>query len=269
MVSDLLVALGYYIVFLIISVLIGVLVGWIVYKLVQYVLKKSLDQAYEKLKETFSKIPSIDVGVLVSYTLGIIVGLYVFSGVMGTLQNVLTSTQLSCINYIYSLTLTVASYLMQIAIVVVVIAAGVIFSIFFTSYIYLLVEGYNENVAELLKLLLFLGLVWVITVYSLNLLGLGSTLFENIMGVFVVLSVGLIVMNYITEHIEENEYYKNVKPFVQVFIYSLFVISSLSILLLGYSTVSAELQNIFAWGFVILFVLALLPFVVKAIKEAL
>ncbi|BFI73470.1 hypothetical protein YN1_4570 [Nanoarchaeota archaeon] len=269
MVYDLLVGLGYYIVFLIISVLIGALVGWIVYKIVEYVIKRYINKAYDKLKETFSKVPSIDVGALVSYVVGIIIGIYVFSAIMGILPNIVTSTQFSYISYVYSLTSTVASYLLQIAAVVLVIAAGVIFSVFFTSYIYLLVEGYSENVAELLRLLLFLGLIWIITVYSLNLLGLGLTLFKNIIGVFVVLSVGLIVMNYITDHIDENEYYKNVKPFVQVFIYSLFVISSLSILLLGYSTVSAELQNIFAWGFVILFVLALLPFVVKAIKEAL
>ena len=269
MVADLFVGIGYYIVFLIISALIGALVGWIIYKIVQFVLKRYINRAYEKLKNTFTKVPSIDVGALISYTIGAIVGIYVFEGIMGLLPSLLTSTQFSYINYLYYTTLSVATYLLQIVAIVLIIAAGVIFSVFFTSYIYLLVEGYNENIAELLRLLLFLGLIWVITVYSLNVLNLGTTLFENIIGVFVILSVGLIVMNYVTEHIKENEYYKNVKPFVQVFIYSLFVISSLSILLLGYSTVSAELQNIFAWGFVILFVLALLPFVVKAIKEVL
>jgi hypothetical protein len=269
MALDFIVGLAYYIGFLVISILVGALVGWVVYKIVQYVLKRYLDKAYEKLKETFTKVPSIDVGALVSYTIGALVGIYVFEGVMGMLPSIISSTQFSYINYLYYLTLTIASYILSIAAIVLIIAAGVIFSIFFTSYLYILVEGYNEDIANLLKVLLFLALVWLITIYSLNILNLGQTLFENIMGVFVILSVGLIVMRYITENVHDNEYYKSVKPFVQIFIMSIFIISSLSILLLGYSTVSAELQNIFAWGFVILFVLALLPFVVKAIKESL
>lgn len=269
MAMDLFIGVGYYIVFLIVSALVGALVGWIVYKVLQYVLKRYINAAYEKLKSTFSKVPPIDVGALVSYVVGAIIGVYVFEAIMGILPSVVTATEFSYINYVYSLTLLAADYLIKILLVVFVIAAGVIFAVFFTSYIYLLVEGYNENIADLLRLLLFLALIWIITVYSLNMLGLGLTLFENIIGVFVVLSVGLIIMRYVTENVSDNAYYKNVKPFVQLFIFSLFIISSLSILLLGYSTVSAELQNIFAWGFVILFVLALLPFIVRAIKEAL
>ncbi len=183
------------------------------------------------------------------------------------MPNVLTATQYSYVTNVLQWTMMVSSSLLLMSIFVLIIAAGVIFSIFFTSYLYILIEGYNEYVAELLKLLLFVGFVWIITYYSLGLLGFQSTLFNNIISVFVVLSIGLIVMKYITENVNENSYYKNVKPFIQVFIYSIFVISSLSVLTVGYSNISTSMESIFAWGIVVLFVLTLKPILVKAIRE--
>jgi hypothetical protein len=270
MVYDLFISIGYYIGFLVLGGIIGYFIGWIVYKVLNWLFAKyiKIESLYEKLKSTFSKMPEINVAVLLSYLVGIILGILVFNSVLSLMPNVLTSTQYYYISNIVQLTMTVSSTLLLISIVVLIIAAGIIFSIFFTSYLYILIEGYNEYVAELLKLLLFLGFVWIITYYSLELLGFQYTLFDNIIGVFVILSIGLIVMKYITENISENTYYKNVKPFIQVFIYSIFVISSLSVLTVGYSNISANVESIFAWGFVILFVLTLIPVLVKAIKES-
>jgi hypothetical protein len=270
MVYDLLVAIGYYIGFLVVGGLIGYFVGWIVYKVLDWLFAKyiKIGNVYEKLKSTFSKMPEINVASLLSYLVGIILGILVFNDILSLMPNVLTATQYSYVTNVLQWTMMVSSSLLLISIVVLIIAAGVIFSIFFTSYLYILIEGYNEYVAELLKLLLFLGFVWIITYYSLELLGFQYTLFDNIIGVFVILSIGLIVMRYITENISENAYYKNIKPFIQVFIYSIFVISSLSVLTVGYSNISANVESIFAWGFVVLFVLTLIPVLVKAIKES-
>jgi len=270
MVYDLLMSIGYFIGFLVLGGIIGYFIGWIVYKILNWLFAKyiKVENVYEKLKSTFSKMPEINVATLLSYLVGIVLGILVFNSVLSFMPNVLTTTQYYYISNILQLTMTVSSTLLLISIAVLIIAAGVIFSIFFTSYLYILIEGYNEYIAELLKLLLFLGFVWIITYYSLNLLGFQYTLFDNIIGVFVILSIGLIVMKYITEHISENSYYKNVKPFIQIFIYSIFVISSLSVLTVGYSNISASVESIFAWGFVILFVLTLIPVLVKAIRES-
>jgi len=270
MVYDLLISIGYFIGFLILGGIIGYFVGWIVYKVLNWLFTKyiKIENLYEKLKSTFSKMPEINVATLLSYLGGIILGILVFNSVLSLMPNLLTATQYSYVSNILQLTMTISSTLLLISVVVLIIAVGIIFSIFFTSYLYILIEGYNSYIAELLRLLLFLGFVWLITVYSLELLGFQYTLFDNIIGVFVILSIGLIVMKYITENISENAYYKNVRPFIQVFIYSIFVISSLSVLTVGYSNISASVENIFAWGFVILFVLTLVPVLVKAIRES-
>jgi len=270
MAYDLFISIGYFISFLVLGGIIGYFIGWIVYRVLNWLFAKyiKIESVYEKLKSTFRKMPEINVAVLLSYLVGIILGILVFNSVLSLMPSVLTANQYYYISNISQLTMTVSSTLLLISIVVLIIAAGIIFSVFFTSYLYILIEGYNEYVAELLKLLLFLGFVWIITYYSLELLGFQYTLFDNIIGVFVILSIGLIVMKYITENISENTYYKNVKPFIQVFIYSIFVISSLSILTVGYSNISASVESIFAWGFVILFVLTLIPVLVKAIKES-
>jgi len=270
MVYDLLISIGYFIGFLVLGGVIGYFIGWIVYKILNWLFAKYLkiENVYERLKSTFSKMPEINVATLLSYLGGVILGILVFNSVLSLMPNILTATQYYYISNILQLTMMASSALLIISIAVLIIAAGIIFSIFFTSYLYILIEGYNSYVAELLKLLLFLGFVWIITVYSLKSLGFQYTLFDNIIGVFVILSIGLIVMKYITEHISENEYYKNVRPFIEVFIYSIFVISSLSVLTVGYSNISANVESIFAWGFVILFVLTLIPVLVKAIRES-
>ena len=270
MIYNLLMSLGYFIGFLVLGSVIGYFIGWMVYKALNWLFARyvKIENVYEKLKSTFNKMPEINVATLLSYLVGVILGILVFNSVLSLMPNVLTATQYYYISNILQLTMMVSSTLLLISIVVLIIAAGVIFSIFFTSYLYILIEGYNEHVAELLKLLLFLGFVWIITYSSLKLLGFRYTLFDNIIGAFVILSIGLIVMKYITEHISENTYYKNVKPFIQVFIYSIFVISSLSVLTVGYSDIPASIGGIFAWGFVILFVLTLIPILIKAIRES-
>jgi hypothetical protein len=270
MVYNLLISIGYFIGFLILGGIVGYFIGWIVYKVLNWLFTKyvKIANVYEKLKSTFSKLPEINVASLLSYLVGIILGILVFNNVLSLMPYLLTSALYYYVSDIFQWTMMISSALLLISIVVLIIAAGVIFSIFFTSYLYILIEGYNEYVAELLKLLLFVGFVWIIIYYSLKLLGFQYTLFDNIISVFVVLSIGLIVMKYITENISENAYYKNVKPFIQVFIYSIFVISSLSVLTVGYSNISPSIEKIFAWGFVILFVLTLIPILVKAIKES-
>jgi len=270
MIYNLLISLGYFIGFLVLGSVVGYFIGWIVYKALNWLFAKyaKIESVYEKLKSAFNKMPEINVATLLSYLVGIIVGIIVFNNILALVPYLLTSTQYYYIADILRLTITVSSTLLLISIVVLIITAGVIFSIFFTSYLYILIEGYNEHIAELLKLLLFLGFVWIITYSSLELLGFRYTLFDNIIGVFIILSLGLIVMKYITEHISENAYYKNVKPFIQVFIYSVFFISSLSVLTVGYSKASPSIEEIFAWGFVILFVLTLIPVLIKAIRES-
>ena len=270
MIYNLLMSLGYFIGFLVLGSVIGYFIGWIVYKALNWLFARyvKIENVYEKLKSTFNKMPEINVATLLSYLVGIIVGIVVFNNILALVPYLLTSTQYYYIADMLRLTITVSSTLLLISIAVLIITAGVIFSIFFTSYLYILIEGYNEHIAELLKLLLFLGFVWIITYSSLKLLGFRYTLFDNIIGAFVILSIGLIVMKYITEHISENTYYKNVKPFIQVFIYSIFVISSLSVLTVGYSDIPASIGGIFAWGFVILFVLTLIPILIKAIRES-
>ncbi|MGB9621298.1 MAG: hypothetical protein ACPL4C_02525 [Brevinematia bacterium] len=267
MLSELLVSVVYYLGFLVAGAVLGYVVGRLVLLVADKILEERVEHIYDKLKDVLEKLPPIRVGTVLSYALAIIAGVLAFMGVMSYLPSVLTPLQMKYVLNLYEVTLFVANYVILITAAVLLISSVVIFSVFFASYAYLLIEGYDKDVADLLSLLLFLAFIYIGVVASLNMLGLTTTFFQNIMGVFVILSIGLIVMEYVTKHISSNQYYENVKPFVQVFIYSIFIISSMSVLLVGYSTVSASVENIFALGFVILFALALLPVVVKSIKQ--
>lgn len=102
---------------------------------------KYIGKLYQGLSETFSSIPKVDIGKVLSYLIAIVVGIYVFNSVFNLLPSILTTTEYSYISSLISVINLVASYLLSIVIVFFIIIVGLVFAVLITSYLYLLIRG--------------------------------------------------------------------------------------------------------------------------------
>ncbi|MCW1312901.1 MAG: hypothetical protein OH338_05760 [Candidatus Parvarchaeota archaeon] len=236
-----------------ILIAIGAIVAFLIGRLVNLIFDRTIEKAIDKTglgKELRA------IGLDFSDVMGIFVGAIIF---LLFLQ--LGLFKLPTLGGLWQLLLLGVGYAINIVIALAFITAGLLFVVWFIEYVEKFVKRYREDISILVKMVLGVGLLWSVIAFALQILGLQYTVFQDLLLGFVIMSFGTIVIDLIFSKIEEAE---NLKPYMMYFLYSIFVLIAISAIFRVYITES--ILNIFAYGFVALFILALLPSVIKAVK---
>jgi ABC-type multidrug transport system fused ATPase/permease subunit len=237
-------------------VVVGVIVAWIIGKLVDIILDRTVERGLDK---TGIGKELREIGLDFSDTIGFFTGAAIF-----LLFLELALSYLPAASGIWNTVVYTAAYLVNVVAALAFVTAGFLFVVWFVEYVGKFVRRYNEDVAKFIKMALAIGMIWAVAYYALVLLKLQYTLFNQLLFGFVVLSVGAIVIDVISPRLEEA---KEFKPYLEYFLYGLFVLVAVNAIFSTY--VPVKVINIFAYGYVALFVLAIIPAIAKAIKKAL
>lgn len=234
-------------------VVIGAILAFIIGKLVNLIFDRTVEKALDKTglgKELRA------VGLDFSDLMGLFIGAIIF---LLFLQ--LGLAKLPTIGGLWQLLVEGVGYVVNVVIALAFITAGLLFVVWFIEYVEKFVVRYREDIAVLVKMVLGIGLLWTVIAFALQILGLQYTVFQDLLLGFVVMSFGVIVSDLIFSKIGKAE---DLKPYMMYFLYSLFVIVAISAIFRVY--IPENILNIFAYGFVALFILAILPTVIKATR---
>ncbi len=266
--SDTIMAFVYYFGFLVVSLVVALIVGFVAYRVLDRVLDRLIEPYYNKFYEELGTKRPVDFSTTVSVILSVLFGVLSFTWAFNNLMSIVSLDYYTILTPYIEVTLAAAATIFGVTGVIFLIFVGTFFALFFSWYIYRMVSPYREDVASLLRLLLFIGLVYVVSVSSLSALNLDDAeIFGYILGAFVVLSIGWAIIEFVMEKVSNTKSFEEIKPFLEYFLFGIFILSALSVLTLGYNAISQSTINIFAWAFVLILVIALVPFVIKAIKS--
>lgn len=248
------------------ALLVGQFVGWIILLgliawgvgwLVDLVLDRTIERYLDKTKVGKELR---EIGLDFSDSVGLFVAVLLF--IYGLRSYLATMTEVSTT---VPQLMTILDFALAVTIVLGFFTVGLLFVAFFSDYLARLVRAHDENVAEILKSILFVGLTWVVLYVGISIWGLQYNLINGLIAGFVVLAIGWFVISFFISRFEEGSF-KEFAPYAKFFLFTLFVLISLTAMFAGYVT-DAEIMRIFAWGVVALFVATALPFVIRAIKE--
>jgi len=249
--TALFVALGQFVLWIVV----GAIVGWILGKLVNLVLDRTVERALDrtgigkKLRE---------VGLDFSDTVGLFTAVVIF---LLFLQ--LAVSYLPPVGGLWQVVVDGISYFTNVVIALAFITVALLFIVLFADYVEAFVIRYREDVAALVKMVLVVGLLWASLTFVLELLNLQITVFQDLLLGFVALSVGVIVVDMVMSKVGDTE----IKPVLTYYLYGLFVLVAVTAVF--HNWIPTNVVTVFSYGFVGLFILAALPAVIKAIKEIL
>jgi len=243
-------ALGQFILWIVV----GTVLGWIVGKLVNLLLDRTVEKVLDK---TGIGKKLREVGLDFSDAIGLFTGVVIL---LLFLQ--LAVSYLPYIGGLWQLVINGIAYLTNVVVAVAFVTVGLLFVVLFTDYVEGFVSKYREDVAKLFKMVLSIGLLWAVLSFALYLLNLQYTIFQDLLTGFVVLSVAAVVIDSVMSKIEEDI---EIKPILTYYLYGIFVLIAVNAVFSNW--VPTNVINIFAYGFAGMFILALLPAVIKAIKE--
>lgn len=246
--------IGFSILWIIIAAIVAWAIGWVV----DFVLDRTIEKKYLDKTKVGKELRQI--GLDFSDTVGIFTAVFLFLYALSSYLSTLTS-----ISSVAAQILSVVNYALLVTIVLAFFTIGLIFVAFLADYFGRLTKQHDENIAELLRNLIFIGFLWVVLYIGLNIWGLQYALINGIISGFVVLAIGWVVIDFFISKFEEGSF-KEFSPYAKFFIAAIFILVAISAMFEGYLT-DVSVIKIFAWGLVALFVISALPFVVKAIKE--
>jgi len=250
--TALLIALGQFVLWIVV----GAILGWVLGKLVNLILDRTVERALDK---TGIGKRLREVGLDFSDTIGLFTAVVIF---LLFLQ--LAVGYLPAVGGLWQVVINGVFYLTNVVIALAFITVALLFVVLFIDYVEGFVVKYREDIAQLVKMVLGIGLLWASLSFALNLLNLQYTVFQDLLLGFVVLSVAFVVVDIVMSKIGEDI---EIKPILGYYLYGLFVLVAVSAIFSNY--IPTNIVTIFSYGFVGLFILAALPALIKAIKEVL
>ena len=240
------------------SVIVGYIAAWVLGRLVNFVMDRTIER---KLDKTRVGEELRDIGLDFSDAVGLFTAVIVFllflkAGVAAvSLQNELWDTVVSLVNY--SLVVVLGLGFMTV---------GLLFVTFVADYLGRLVKGYREDVGELLKLLLLVGLIWAVVTTGLEFMNLKYTIVADLMAGFIAFAAGWVLAEFMVERFKEYESFRDFLPYAKYVVLLIFILVGLNAAFSRY--LGVEVIKVFAWGIVALFAVLAVPVLVRAIKEA-
>lgn len=240
------------IIVLIIGFVIGILVGKAVSKILQKIgVEKTFDQstvgkAFKSSGLDFSNL----VGGLIKafiFILTIVLAIQILN-IGGTFGTYLT---------------TIADYLPRLLGGIVIIIFGIVLVDFLANFIGKMMQTMfpesKAQIADMLKSLLFIGLVAFILLLGLNTMLLsGATIYPLIMG-FVIIGAGISLTDGLIESItKEHTEFKEVAGYAKFILYSIFLIIGAGAIFATFPGVTNIVANI-SWAFAVALAIMLIP----------
>ncbi|MEB3788222.1 MAG: hypothetical protein GSR78_05645 [Desulfurococcales archaeon] len=128
--------------------------------------------------------------------------------------------------------------------------------------------GDKKFIAELIKNMLYIGLIAVVLTIALDLMGLGGQLLYPLILGFIIIGVGLIIGDTIIDELAREHEFSDTAPFAKFIVYVMFILVGLGAIFANYPLVSSIVGTL-AWGVAIALALALVPIVLRLAKRAL
>ncbi len=247
----------------IIVIIIGVVVGWFVGKIVNRVINSTVEKNFDKSE--IGKIFRNSGFDLSNFVGGII---YAFIIIVSIAVAV---AMLNIPGEAGALIVQIAAYLPRLLGGILVIVLGIVF----VDYLAMLVGNVirpmfktKVEIADMLKNLLFIGLVAVILniAFDLLLFSAGGLVYSLIIG-FVIIGVGIILTDGLIKSItEEHTEFTSIAGYAKFILYSIFLLIGTGAIFSTFSGVTGIIATI-AWAFAIALAIILIPIVYGLAKR--
>jgi hypothetical protein len=247
----------------IIIIIIGVAVGWFVGKIVNKVIDKTVESHFDKsevgkaFKTSGFDLSNFVGGITEAFI--IIVSIIIAVGLLNLPGNAGTFLQL------------IAGYLPRLLGGILIIVLGIVLVDFLASLVGRVIKpmfSSKPEIADMLKNLLFIGLIAVIlnVAFDLMLLSSGSLVYSLIVG-FVIIGAGIILTDGLMKSLlEDHDEFKGVAAYTKFLLYSIFLLIGVGAIFSTFPGVTGIIATI-AWGFAIAFAIVLIPIVYGLAKR--
>ncbi|MCL2358960.1 hypothetical protein [Candidatus Bathycorpusculum sp.] len=248
----------------IIIIIIGIIVGWFVGQVVNRLINRTVERNFDKseigrtLKSSGFDLSNFIGGLLYAFiivlAITIAVGLLNIPGTAGVFI------------------VQIASYLPRLIGGILVIVLGIVLVDFLAQLVGRIIKPmFADNkaeIADMLKNLLFIGLVAIILniAFDLLLFSAGGLVYSLIIG-FVIIGVGIILTDGLIKSITtEHEEFLPIAGYAKFILYTIFLLIGTGAIFSTFSGVTSIIGTI-AWGFAIALAIVLVPIVYALAKR--
>lgn len=247
----------------IIVIIIGIVVGWFVGKIVNRVVDRTVESHFDKSEvgkafrssgfDLSNFIGAITEAFIIIVAIVVAVGLLNIQGTAGTFLQ------------------QIAAYLPRLLGGILVIVLGIVLVDFLAMLVGRVIKpmfSSKPEIADMLKNLLFIGLVAVILniAFDLLLLSSGNLVYSLILG-FVIIGAGIILTDGLTKSImDDHPEFSAVAGYAKFVLYSIFLLIGAGAIFSTFPGVTGIIGTV-AWGFAIAFAVVLIPIVYSLAKR--
>jgi hypothetical protein len=248
----------------IIIIVIGVIVGWGVGRLADRIVDRTVEKNFDKSRigQSFRSagfdLSKFVGGVLYAFVVVVSISVAVqFLNIQGTAGIYIAQ---------------IASYLPRLLGGILVIVLGIVLVDFLASLVGTTIKPMfgekKAEIADMLRNMLFIGLVAVVLNIALDLLLLsaGGLVYSLIIG-FVIIGAGVALSDGLIKSItDDHDEFKRVAGYAKFILYAVFLLIGAGAIFSSFSGVTSIVGNI-AWGFAIAFALVLVPIIYSLAKR--
>lgn len=248
----------------IIIIVIGVIVGWLVGKVVNRIVNRTVEKNFDKssIGRTFRNsgfdlsnfVGGVVYAFIVVVAISAAIGLLNIPGDIGTFM-----TQ-------------IAAYLPRLLGGILVIVLGIVLVDFLAMLVGTVIRPMfgeaKAEIADMLKNLLFIGLVAIILniAFDLLLFTTGGLVYSLIIG-FVIIGAGVIITDTIIKSItDDHQEFVTIAGYAKFILYSIFLLIGTGAIFSSFAGVTSIISTI-AWAFAIGLAIALIPIVYSITKR--
>ncbi|MCW4019232.1 MAG: hypothetical protein NWF00_11240 [Candidatus Bathyarchaeota archaeon] len=248
----------------IIVIIIGVIVGWGVGKIVNRIIDRTVEKNFDRSRigqafksagfDLSSFVGGIVYAFIVVISITVAVGLLNIQGEVGTLL------------------VGIAAYLPRLLGGILVIVLGIVLVDFLATLVGTTIRPMfgekKAEIADMLRNLLFIGLVAVILniAFDLLLFTQGGLVYSLIIG-FVIIGAGIALTDGVIKSITDDyEEFRGIAGFAKFILYAIFLLIGAGAIFSSFEGVTSIVGNI-AWGFAIALALVLIPVVYSLAKR--
>ncbi len=248
----------------IIIIVVGVVVGWFVGKIVNKVVDKTVESHFDKSEvgkvfrtsgfDLSTFVGGIIMAFIIIVSITIAIGLLNIPGTAGEFIQ------------------QIAAYLPRLIGGILVIVLGIVLVDFLSMLIGKVIRPMfgeaKTEIADMLKNLIFLGLIAVILNIAFDLLLLNTTglVYSLILG-FVIIGAGIIITDTVIKSItDDHKEFTAIAGYAKFVLYSIFLLIGAGAIFASFTGVTGIISTI-AWGFAIAFAIVLIPIIYNIAKK--
>jgi hypothetical protein len=247
----------------IIVIIIGVVVGWFVGKIVNRVVDKTVEKSFDKSEvgKTF-KSSGFDLSNFVG---GVTEAFIIIVAI------VIATAMLNIPGEAGNLISMIAAYLPRLLGGILVIVLGIVLVDYLAILVGNIIRPMFKNkteIADMLKNLLFIGLVAIILniAFDMLLFTSGNLIYSLILG-FVIIGAGIILTDGLIKSItDDHPEFASIAGYAKFILYSIFLLVGIGGIFSTFTGVTAIIANI-AWAFAIALAIVLIPIVYGLAKR--